>query len=99
VIASFQYKLNASEGYKVFDKDVWTLQYSNKSVADDTPAIVPVEKDPKKIVITRSVLGVIFRYVGRGGGGRNSQGLTHILRCLKKAETSDCNKALRICFR
>lgn len=60
VIVTFQYKLSALEGYKVFDKDVWTLQYSNKSVADDSPAIVPVEKDLKKTIINRSVPWIIL---------------------------------------
>lgn len=60
VIVTFQYKLSALEGYKVFDKDVWTLQYSNKSVADDSPAIVPVEKDLKKTSINRSVPWIIL---------------------------------------
>lgn len=49
-----QYKITAADEYQSFDKDVWTLQYSNKSADDDSPAIVSVEKDPKRIVINRS---------------------------------------------
>lgn len=46
-----KYKITASDEYQNFDKDVWTLQYSNRSASDDSPAIVPVEKDTKRIII------------------------------------------------
>lgn len=46
-----KYKIIVLDEYQNFDKDVWILQYSNRSVLDDFLVIVFVEKDFKRIVI------------------------------------------------